>query len=103
MNSMYDWQDSISAMMEFTEILKNEPIKAKDYIECNIYRFQKEELKNILVEVLQSLNHHVGHEYYGNAYGHLYEDILGDVQIELDEQYEEKYEKYSNWLHEAIH
>ena len=30
---MYGKMDSISCMMEFTEILKNEPSKAKEYIE----------------------------------------------------------------------
>ena len=35
---MYGKMDSISCMMEFTEILKNEPSKAKEYIELNLLR-----------------------------------------------------------------
>ena len=34
---MYGKMDSISCMMEFTEILKNEPSKVKEYIELNSY------------------------------------------------------------------
>lgn len=41
---MYGKMDSISCMMEFTEILKNEPSKAKEYIELNSYRMQKEDM-----------------------------------------------------------
>lgn len=52
---MYGKIDSTSCMMEFTEILKNEPSKVKEYIELNSYRMQKEDITNILVEVLRGM------------------------------------------------
>ena len=80
---MYGKMDSISFMMEFTEILKNEPSKAKEYIELNSYRMQKEDITNILVEVLRVME--IG------CYHPQYEQIMTDIQIELDEQYDDDY------------
>ena len=82
--------DNTKAMMEFTEILKNEPQKAYDYISCNAYRFTKNDLTDILKEVLYSIHYHVNNRFYGD----LYRDILGDVQIELDESYNEAYQEW---------
>ena len=86
--------DSIHAVMDFTEVLKNEPEKAFDFITCNAYRLEKDDLVNILKEVLYSVKYHTE----GHFYGSLYADILGDVQIELDENYEEAYKEYDEWI-----
>ena len=89
---MYGKMDSISCMMEFTEILRNEPIKAKEYIELNSYRMQKEDITNILVEVLRGME--VG------CYHPQYEQIMTDIQIELDEQYDDDYLEYQRQIDE---
>lgn len=86
--------NSIGAMMEFTEMLKSNPKKALEFIECNADRFTKEALVDILKEVLESVKYHVGGSFYGN----LYNDIFQDVQIELDENYDEAYQKYDVWV-----
>lgn len=88
--------ENAHAMMEFTEVLKNEPKKAYDFISCNAYRFSHECLTDILKEVLYSVHYHTGSSFYGD----LYEDILGDVQIELDENYDEAYQEYDKWIKE---
>ena len=90
----YGKYDSIHAVMDFTEVLKNGPEKAFDFITCNACRFEKDDIINILKVVLYSLKYHTG----GSFYGSLYADILGDVQIELDEDYDEAYEKYDEWI-----
>ena len=89
---MYGKMDSISCMMEFTEILKNEPSKAKDYIEINAYRMQKESIVIILIEVLRGME--VG------CYHPQYEQIMTDIQIELDEQYDDEYLEYQREIDE---
>ena len=85
---MYGKMDSISCMMEFTEILKNEPSKAKEYIELNSYRMQKEDITNILVEVLRGMEIGCYHPQY-------------DIQIELDEQYDDDYLEYQRHIDEV--
>ena len=90
---MYGKMDSISCMMELTEILKNEPTKAKEYIELNSYRMQKEDIANILIEVLRGVE--IG------CYHPQYEQIMRDIQIELDETYDEEYQKYQKWVDEV--
>lgn len=77
-------------MMEFTEILKNEPQKAYDFMCCNYYMFSKDKLAEIIKELLYSLHYHVDNNFYDG----LYNDILTDVQIELDETYDEEYQEY---------
>ena len=89
---MYGKADNTVCMMEFTEILKNEPSKAKDYIESNAYRMQKESIVNILVEVLRGME--IG------CYHPQYEQIMTDIQIELDEQYDEDYLEYQREIDE---
>jgi hypothetical protein len=91
-DNMYGNDDNTVAMMEFTEVLKNEPKKAYDYISNNAYRFTKDGLSDIIKELLYSLNYHIGNNFYGD----LQAEILEDVQIELDEQYDEAYQEYSN-------
>ena len=90
----YGTWGSIHAMMDFTEVLKNEPEKAFDFIDCNSYRFEKVEVVKILKEVLHSLKYHVGCRFYGS----LYADILSDVQTEIDEDYDELYQEYTALL-----
>jgi hypothetical protein len=85
--------DSIHAVMDFTEVLKNEPEKAFDFFTCNSYRFEKDDIINILKELLYSVKYHTE----GSFYRDLYADILCDVQIELDEDYEEAYQEYDEW------
>ena len=91
--------DNTKAMMDFTEILKNEPQKAYDFISCDAYRFTKEGLIDILKEVLYSIKYHTDNHFYGNLYG----DIFKDVQIELDENYDEEYQEYTKWIESVIH
>lgn len=90
---MYGKMDSISCMMEFTEILKNEPSKAKEYIELNSYRMEKEDITNILIEVLRGME--IG------CYHPQYERIMTDIQIELDEQYDDDYLEYQRHIDEV--
>lgn len=90
---MYGKQDSISCMVEFTEILKNRPDKAKEYIEDNAYRMQKEDIASILIEVLRGFE--IG------SYHSQFEQIMKDIQIELDETYDEEYQKYQKWIDET--
>ena len=87
----YGIYDNTHAMMEFTEVLKNEPQKAYDFISCNAYRFTKDGLADILKEILYSIKYHTD----SNFYGDLYKNILGDAQIELDENYDEAYQEYT--------
>ena len=94
----YGTYDNTHAMMEFTEILKNEPSKAYDFISCNIYRFTKEGLADILKKVLFSIKYHTDTSFYDD----LYEYILRDVQIELDENYDEAYQEYDRWINNTI-
>lgn len=82
--------DDTKTMMEFTEILKNEPQKAYDFICNNYYIFSKDKLADIIKELLYSLHYHVNNSFYDD----LYNDILTDVQIELDEIYDEEYQEY---------
>ncbi len=90
----YGKWEGIHAVMEFTEVLKNEPGKAFDFITFNAYRFEKGDIVNILKELLYSLKYHVD----GSFYGSLYADILSDVQAEIDEDYNEAYQEYTALL-----
>lgn len=83
---MYGKQDSISCMMKFTEILKKNPSKAKEYIEDNSCCMQKKDITNILVEVLRGFE--IG------CYHPQFEQIMTDIQIELDETYDKEYQEY---------
>lgn len=87
---MYGKSDSIGCMMEFTEILKNNPSKAAKYIELNSYRMQKEDIANILKEVLHGME--IG------CYHPQYEQIMIDIQVELDEQYDEDYQEHQKQI-----
>lgn len=90
---MYGKEDSIICMMKFTEILKNEPDKAIDYIETNNYRMHKDDIVNILKEVLYGMK--IG------CYHPQYEQIMTDIQIELDEKYNEDYQECQQEIDEV--
>lgn len=90
---MKNYED-IKVMMDFTEILKNEPQKAYDFICVNYHIFSKDKLAEIIKELLYSLHYHVDNTFYDD----LYNDILTDVQIELDETYDEEYNEYGSLI-----
>lgn len=90
----YGKYESIHAVMDFTEVLKNEPEKAFDFITCNAYRFEKGDIVNILKELLCSLNYHTNKRFYGE----LYSNILTDVRLEIDDDYEESYQEYTAFI-----
>ena len=76
---------SIEAMANFTEILKNEPKKAYDFIANYGHLFDKNELINIIKELIYGM-----HVSFGNAQ---FLSVMLDVGIELDDQYDEAYQE----------
>ena len=76
---------SIKTMAEFTDVLKNNPDHAYDFISNNYYKFDKDELVNIIKELLFSMKN--------NCHLQQREFILNDAAIELDEQYDEAYQE----------
>ena len=77
--------ESIRLMAEFTNILRNNPNHAYDFIGQNYYKMRSEELSNIIKELLYGIKDCV--------YPNEYKEIMENVSIELDEQYEELYQK----------
>lgn len=82
--------DNILCMMEFTQVLADDPKRAYDFISQNAHRLTKDNLVDILKEVLCSVRLNTNSTYYGG----LYDDICTDVQVELDELYDESYQEY---------
>ena len=76
---------SIRTMAEFTEILKNSPKLAYDFISINSYKMDKTEIVAIAKELLYGI--------YNDCDSMQMEQLLGDVAIELDEQYDEQYQE----------
>ena len=76
---------SIRAMAEFTEVLKNSPKLAYDFISINSYKMDKTEIVAIAKELLYGI--------YNDCDSMQMEQLLGDVAIELDEQYDEQYQE----------
>lgn len=76
---------SIRTMAEFTEVLKNDPKHAYDFISDNYYKMDKNELVSIVKELLYGIYH--------DCHSTQVAEILGDVAIELDEQYDEAYQE----------
>ena len=76
---------SIKTMAEFTDVLQNNPDHAYDFISNNYYKFDKDELVNIIKELLLSIKN--------NCHLQQQEFILNDAAIELDEQYDEVYQE----------
>lgn len=72
-----------SVMAEFINNLKNNPHKAYVFFSSNSYRFDENELKDIIKELLFSLHYHVNTRSYGDLYG----VILDDTAAELEEIY----------------
>ena len=85
--------DETITMMNFTELLKNEPEKAYDFITYNAGGLSRDVLIDILKEILHSLKYNLNDQTYGD----LHNKILEDVQIEIDEKYDEDYQEYKTW------
>lgn len=77
--------ESIRTMAEFTEVLRNDPDHAYDFIGQNYWKMNKEELGNIIKELIFGVKEYV--------FKHEYKDIMGSVAIELDERYDELYQE----------
>lgn len=75
----------IRTMAEFTEVLKNSPKLAYDFISINSYKMDKTEIVAIAKELLYGI--------YNDCDSMQMEQLLGDVAIELDEQYDEQYQE----------
>ena len=90
----YKNYDNILTMMEFTEVLRNEPKKAFNFICNNGYEFEKTDLINIIKELLYGIHYHTDNRSCGN----LFPIILEDVQIELDERYDHLYKEYYDYI-----
>lgn len=69
-------------MKEFIEVLKNNPDKAFDFISNNYYKMNKDELKDIVKELLYAI--------HTNTLKVEHDKILEDTADELAEQYEEE-------------
>lgn len=78
-------RESIYAMAQFTEVLKNNPDHAYDFIANNYWKMSKEELANIVKELLYGIKEYV--------YKPEYRDIMENVADELDEQYDDQYQE----------
>ena len=76
---------SIETMANFTEILRNEPKKAYDFIANYGHLLDKNELINIVKEFIYGL-----HTSLGNAQ---FLSVMQDIGIELDDQYDEAYQE----------
>ena len=65
-------------MKEFVEVLKNNPNGAFDYISNNYYKFSKDELKDIIKELLYSIEENTIHKSE-------YNKVLYDAATELED------------------
>jgi hypothetical protein len=77
--------ESIRMMAEFTEVLKNDPKHAYDFICINYYKMDKTEIVAIVKELLYGI--------YNDCDSMQMEQLLDDVAVELDEQYDEQYQE----------
>jgi 20S proteasome alpha/beta subunit len=68
-------------MKEFVDVLKNNPNGAYDFICNNYYKMNKEELKDIIKELLYAV--------HDNMTKAEHDKILNDVATELAEAFEE--------------
>lgn len=76
---------SVETMANFTEVLQNEPKKAYDFIANYGHLFDKNELINIIKELICGIR-----VSFGNAQ---FLSVMRDVGIELDNQYDEAYQE----------
>ena len=74
--------NGVDIMKSFIKELENNPNGAYDYICNNYYKFNKEELKDIIKELLYAV--------YDNMTEKEHNDIMSKVAEELKEAYEEK-------------
>lgn len=81
-------------MMQFTEVLRNNPNHAYDFISNNYWKMDKEELASVIKELLYALYHNTNEVEQ--------EEILEDVGIELDDQYEDFYAEYAEYAERHI-
>ena len=77
--------ESIKTMAQFTEVLQNNPDHAYDFISNNYWKMSKDEIVNVVKELLYSI--------HTNTTEDLHNKILLDAGIELDEQYDEAYQE----------
>ena len=68
-------------MKDFIEVLKNNPNGAYDFICNNYYKMSKDELKDIVKELLYAVHDNVTKAEHNQ--------ILNDVATELEDNYEE--------------
>ena len=76
---------SVTTMANFTDILRNEPKKAYDFISNYGHLFDKNELINIIKEFIYGA--HV------NLSNTTLSTIMNDIGVELDELYDEAYQE----------
>lgn len=76
---------SIETMANFTEVLRNEPKKAYDFIANHGHLFHKNELINIIKEFIYGM--HVCSSSFQ------FENTMNNIAIELDDQYDEAYQE----------
>lgn len=69
-------------MKEFIEVLKNNPDGAFDFISNNYYKFSKDELRDIIKELLYSIHSNTIHKAEHNKF-------LYDAATELEDFYTE--------------
>lgn len=69
----------METMKEFTEVLKNNPNGAYDFICNNYYNMSKEDLHKITKELLYAI--------YENVNTEKHNKILNDVAVEIIENY----------------
>lgn len=77
--------ESIRTMAEFTEVLRNDPDHAYDFIGQNYWKMNKEELGNIIKELIYGVKDY--------EFKQEYKEIMENVATELDERYEELYQE----------
>ena len=76
---------SIETMANFTEILKNEPKKSYDFIANYGHLFDKNELINIIKELIYGM--------HASLLDSIFENTMLNIGIELDDQYDEAYKE----------
>ena len=76
--------ESIKTVAEFTEVLKNNPKQAYDFIAVNYWKLDKSDLAAITKELLFGIYNYCDPDGFC--------DLMSDVAIELDEQYDEAYQ-----------
>lgn len=76
---------SIETMANFTETLKNDPKKAYDFIANYGHLFNKNDLINIIKELIYGM--------HTCLIDSLFENTMLNIGIELDDQYDEAYQE----------